>query len=354
VNILGLSNAATGPNGVLGTLVSNSNSIQTQLSHLTEQSSTGLVSQTFGGLGDGAAIALNLSPQLGEVSAYSQNITTANTNLNLTAQVLSQVETIASTFYSGTLGLSSNGSQAVDTLASQAKTALGQLQGLLNTQNGENYLFAGEDTANAPVPDASFNAYIASIQTAASGLATNGAAATEAATLTVATSGSPFSTTLGTVPPSVPIGFGKTVGSGVVAGTNAYAPATTTLSTGSYVKDLIRSLATVASLSSSQISLGSSFSTLVNDTHTDLGQEIDAINNESAGVGAAQQELTADQTSLTDTQQAITTQISSVENVDAASVATALTQAQNQLQISYKLISSMEGLSLLQFLPTSP
>jgi len=354
MNIMGLGNAATGPTGVLGLLVSNSDHVQTQLTTLTEQSSTGLVSQTFGGLGSGAAVALNLGPQVAEVSAYTQNINAANTNLTLTSQALGQLESIASTFYSSTIGLSSDTSQEVDTLASQAQAALSQVQNVLNTQNGPNYLFAGQDTGNAPAPAATFTAYVASIQTAVGGLGTSTAAATEAATLAAATTGSPFSTTLGTTPQTVPVGFGKTAAIGVVAGQNAYAPSTTLGSTGSYVKDLIRSLATVAGLNSGQVALGTSFNTMVTDTHNDFGNEITAINDETGGVGTAQQALTADQTSLTDTQQALTTQISGIENVDAASTATALTQAQNQLQISYKLISSMEGLSLLQFLPTSP
>ena len=354
MNIMGLGNAATGPTGVLGLLVSNSDHVQTQLTTLTEQSSTGLVSQTFGGLGSGAAVALNLGPQVAEVSAYTQNINAANTNLTLTSQALGQLESIASTFYSSTIGLSSDTSQEVDTLASQAQAALSQVQNVLNTQNGPNYLFAGQDTGNAPAPAATFTAYVASIQTAVGGLGTSTAAATEAATLAAATTGSPFSTTLGTTPQTVPVGFGKTAAIGVVAGQNAYAPSTTLGSTGSYVKDLIRSLATVAGLNSGQVALGTSFNTLVTDTHNDFGNEITAINDETGGVGTAQQALTADQTSLTDTQQALTTQISGIENVDAASTATALTQAQNQLQISYKMISSMEGLSLLQFLPTSP
>jgi len=354
VNIMGLANASTGPTGVLGLLVSNSDHVQAQLTTLTEQSSTGLVAQTFGGLGSGAAVALNLSPQIAEVSAYTQNINAANTNLTLTSQALGQLESIASAFYSSTIGISSDSSQAVDTLASQAQAALSQVQNVLNTQNGPNYLFAGQDTGNAPVSSASFTAYVASIKTAVGGLATSTALATETATLAAATTGSPFSATLGTAPQTVPVGFGKTAAIGVVAGQNAYAPSTTTGSTGSYVRDLIRSLATVAGLNSSQVALGASFNTLVTDTHNDFGNEISAINDENGGVGTAQQTLTADQNSLNDTQQALTTQISSIENVDAAATATALTQAQNQLQISYKLIASLESLSLLQFLPATP
>jgi flagellin-like hook-associated protein FlgL len=53
---------------------------------------------------------------------------------------------------------------------------------------------------------------------------------------------------------------------------------------------------------------------------------------------------------LASVQTALTTQVSNVENVDAAATATALTQAQQQLQISYKLIASMQSLSLVNYI----
>lgn len=351
VSIFGLPNAAVSATGLLGQLVHSSATVQTRLSLLTEQSSTGLVSQTYGGLGSNAQISLDLRPQLARVDVYTQNISQASTNLNMTSQVLDQLQSIASSFYSSTLGLSAETAQEADTLASQATTALSQVQTLLNTQVGGSYLLAGEDTSNAPAPDAAFNAYVQSIQTAAAGLPIAGGAATVAATLAAASSGSPFSSTLGTTPKTVTVGFGVTEAVGVVAGINAFASQTAAGSTGSYMRDLIRSLATISSMNSSEVSLGTNFTTLLDDTRTNLGNAITAINNESAGIGASQQALTMDQTTLTDMQQAMTKQVSSVENVDAAATATALTQAQTQLQISYKMISSMQSLSLVQYLP---
>jgi flagellin-like hook-associated protein FlgL len=74
------------------------------------------------------------------------------------------------------------------------------------------------------------------------------------------------------------------------------------------------------------------------------------MSNEQAGIGVQQQFLTESQTTLASVQTALTTQVSNVENVDAAATATALTQAQQQLQISYKLIASMQSLSLVNYI----
>ena len=345
-------NAAALPTGLLGLLTADSAGAQSRVTNLSQQASTGLVAQTYGGLGPTAQIALNLAPQLAEQAGYTQNITQANTQLQTTSQVLDQLQQIASTFATGLLSENSGTSQEVDTLASQATAALGQVQSLLNTQVGDKYIFAGQDSANAPLPNAAFNAFVSSIQTSVSGLTAANGAATIAATLATATTSSPFSATLGTTPEQVSVGVGVTTPVGIVAGQDAYVTQTGAGTTGSYVRDLIRSLATIAGMNSGQISLGASFTNLVSDTLTNLQSTITTINNENAGVGAAQQNLTTDQTMLTDAQTALTSQISNVENVDAASTATALAQAQTQLQISYKLISSTEQMSLVSYLPT--
>ena len=88
----------------------------------------------------------------------------------------------------------------------------------------------------------------------------------------------------------------------------------------------------------------------MSDTRASLQGVVDTMSNEQAGIGVQQQFLTQSQTTLASVQTALTTQVSNVENVDAAATATALTQAQQQLQISYKLIASMQSLSLVNYI----
>lgn len=350
MTVIASPNAAMMPSGLLGLLVQDSAAAQTRVTTTSQQASTGLVAQTYAGLGPDAQVSLNLRPALAQVDVYSQNITAANTQMDTTNQVLGQLEQIASQFSTGELSVSTDTSQEVDTLASQASAALTQVQSLLNTKVGDKYIFAGQDSSNPPLPDTQFNAYVAAIRTAAGGLAAGTGSATIAATLAAATTNSPFSATLGTTPETATVGVGVTVPVGIVAGQNAYVTQTGPDTTGSYVRDLIRSLATIASMNSSQTTLGADFTTLVSDTQQSLASQVVAISNEQGGIGAAQQNLTLNQTTLDDTKTALTTQVSNVENVDAASTATALTQAQTQLEISYKIISSMQTMSLVSYL----
>ena len=350
MNAIGAYSGGNGVPDTLGRLVSDSNTIKTRLDKITQQVSTGLVSQTYGGLIGTAQISLNLRPQLASVDVLTRNITGAAIKIDMSSQVMDQLQQIASTFFSGTVSMASQTSQEIDSMANQASAALSQVRGLLNTKIGDTYLFAGQDSANQPLPDTSFNAYVQSIKTAVGGLATAGGPATAAATLAAASATSPFSTTLGSSRQNVTVGFGVSASVGVVAGQDTFVTQTGTDTTGSYVRDLIRSLSTIASLNSGQASLGASFTALVDDTRTSLGKPVAVINNESAGLGESRQGLNMNQMALTDTQQALTLQISNVENVDAAATAVSLSQAQTQLQISYKLISSMQNLSLVHFL----
>jgi flagellar hook-associated protein 3 FlgL len=339
-----------GVGGTLGRLVNDSSDIKLRFDRLTEQSSSGLVSQTYGGLAGRAQLSLDLRPQIARADIFTQNITRASTQNDLSTQVLDQLQTIASSFFSGTLGMSAQTSQEIDAMAAEANAALSQVQGLINTKVGDTFLFAGQDSANPPLPDSNFQAYVQSIKLATGNLAGVGGAATAAATLAAASNTSPFSTTLGNTRQSVSVGFGISTPVGIVAGQNTFVTQIGSDTTGSYVRDLIRSLATIGSMSSGQSSSGPAFALLVDDTRASLGKQIATINNENAGLGESKVVLAMNQAVVSDTVQALTTQVSSVENVDAALTATSLNKVQTQLQISYKLISSMQGLSLVHFL----
>ena len=88
----------------------------------------------------------------------------------------------------------------VDSVATSAQDALKEIAGLLDTQDGDTYVFGGANSANLPVPDPSgilASGFYTQIATAVGNLGAAGAAATAAATLGIASSNaagtSPFS-----------------------------------------------------------------------------------------------------------------------------------------------------------------
>lgn len=338
------------PTGLLGMLASDSASVRQRLDTLTQQVATGKTSDTYAGLGTQAKISIDLRPQLQRIDTYTNNITQAGTKLQMTGAALQQLSDIASNFATQTINMSAQTSTAVSSIAVQAGMALQQVQTLLNSQAGGQYLFAGQDSANQPVPDATLAAFVAGVQAPVSTLTASNAAATSAATLAAATATGITSASIGTARTVVEAGDGQDLSSGVLAGTNAYALQTVPGSTGSYVKDLVRGLATLAAMNSGQTGLGTGFTSFVTDIGATLQGVVGALGTEMAGVGQQQVALKTQQGALSDTATALTSQVSSVEDVDMAATAAALSQVQTQLQASYKLISGMQTLSLVTYL----
>jgi flagellar hook-associated protein 3 FlgL len=347
--------------GIMPTLIANAGNVHQQLDTLTQQVSTGLVAQTYAGLGSQAGVALDLSPQLNSLQIYQNNIGQATGSMQVTQTAMTQIQQIASTFADDIPALNGLNASEVDSIAAQANAALRQVADLLNTQAAGNYVFAGQDTANAPVPsgDAVLSSgFYTQINTAVSALSANGASATAATTLGIAgsnvTGTSPFSSYLsqpaGSISaPLVQTGEGGTVQTGLLASANSAAVSSGTSTTGSYMRDLMRALATLGSLSSSQIN-DPGFAGLVKDTGSSLNGVVSAMAVDVGVLGNTQATLTKTQTQLSDTATALSGQLSSVQDVDMAAALSKLTSMQTQLQASYRLITGENSLSLVNFI----
>jgi flagellar hook-associated protein 3 FlgL len=350
--------------GIMPVLIANSTGIHDQLDTLTEQASSGLVSQRYAGLGGEASVSLNLNPQLTALQNYQNNIGQATGSMQVTQATMTQIQQIASTFADDMPNLNGLAASDVDSIAAEANAALQQVADLLDTQDGSDYVFGGQDSANPPVPSPDnilTSGFYTQINAAVAGLSTNGASATAAATLAIAGSNaagtSPFSAYMSQPAsaisaPVVQTGEGGTVQTGLLASANAVAVSSGTSTTGSYMRDLMRALATLGSLSSSQIN-DPGFAALVQDTGTSLNGVVNAMAIDVGVLGNTQSNLTATQTQLSDTATALTTQLSSVQDVNMAQTISNLTSMQTQLQTSYRLISEESSLSLANFLPTT-
>lgn len=353
--------------GILPTLIGNSVSVHQQLDTLTEQASTGLVAQTFAGLGSNAGLALDLSPQIAALQTSQTNIGQATGSMQVTQTAMTQIQQIAATFVAVIPNLNGLDSSEVDSVAAQANAALQQVADVLNTKDAGNYVFAGQDTDNPPVPSGDSilsSGFYTQINAAVASLSTNGAAATTATALAVAGSNSagtsPFSGYLsqpGAQASIVQTGQGGTVQTGLLASANSVAVSSGTnttppTSTGSYMRDLMMSLATLGSLSSSQIN-DPNFAGLVQSTGTTLNGVVSAMAVDVGVLGNTQANLATTQTQLSDTATALSGQLSNVQDVDMATTLSKLTSTQTQLQASYRLITGENSMSLLNYLPAA-
>ncbi len=348
--------------GLLSSLVSDGATIRQKLDTLTAQAGDGLVADTYAGLGSGASLSLDLNPEIASLQTWQNNINSATGNLQVT-QTTIQIQEIASNLYSQLYGLEGTNGSEVSTIAASAQNALTEVANLLDTTNGDTYVFSGANSSNPPVPDPDnilSSGFYTQIAAAVGNLATAGASATAATTLAIASSNaagtSPFSTsmsqpamTLQAQMPQVQIGQAQTVAVGLLASANTSVASTGSSTTGSYMRDLMRALATVGSLTSTDQS-APGFLALVQDTMTSLNGAISAMAEDAGVLGNAQAALTTTQTALADTQ---TSQVSSVQDANMASTLSNVSLVETQLQASYQIIATVSQLSLAKFLPAT-
>ena len=344
-----------GDYGPLGSAIYASTQVKAQLDTLTGQAASGQVSQSYAGLGAAAQTSFDLRPQINSLQAQQDTIDAVTGRLSVSQAALTQISTIASTVNAQLATLNNVTPSQIDSAALSAQSALQQVAGLLDTADGSVYVFAGTDTATAPIPNAgaiTVSAFYQQIGQAVSGLAANGAAATVASTLATAVSNAPGTTPFSGPPgtaSTIDLGTGAPVQIGLLASANTLALSGGTSTTGSYIRDILRSLATVANLSSSQAN-DAGFSALVKDTGTSLSGAIGALATEAGALGTIQSSLQAQKTEASDTSTALTAQVSSVEDVDMTKTLTDLSEVQTQLSASYKLIGEISSLSLVSFL----
>lgn len=352
-----------GDYGFMTQLIGDSASVRSRLDQLTQQESTGRVAETYGGLGASARITLDIRPEMAHQQTWQNNIDAATGRMQVTQTAMTQIQQIASNLYSQLDNLNGLSSQEVDSVAASARQALQQVAGLLDTTDGGVYVFAGQDTANPPVPNPDqilSSGFYTQINAVVAGL---GASATPvtSATLAIASSNaagtSPFSASLSQPAGAIPnataqVGEGQQQTVGLLASANSFVTSTGSSTTGSYMRDLLRALATIGSLSSNQTSAGG-FQGLVQDTQTSLHGAIAAMAEDAGVLGNAQSTMADTKSQLTDTATALTSQVSNVEDADAAATLTQISLTQTQLQASYQLIAGMSQLSLVRYLPTS-
>ena len=362
----GIAGLSLFPGSIAQTAIADAASVSHRLNQLTQQVGDGYVADTFAGLGSGIQTALIAGPAIAQQQTWQNNISAVSATMQVSQTALSQISSIASSFRAETNNLNGLDPSQVDSVAASARDALVQVAGLLNSTDGTTYVFGGQDTANPPVPsgDAILSSgFFTQIQSAVSNLSVAGGPATIAATLATASSNtagtSPFSAYLSQPaaalasqrPIVVGVG-GQTLPAGIVASANSDVASGGTSTTGSYMRDILRGLATLGSLTSAQSGVAG-FSQVVADVATSLGGAITALNGDAGVLGDRQTALQSESQASAATVTALQSQLSGAQDVDMAATLSKLTQTQTQLQASYRLIADSQSLSLVNYLTTT-
>jgi flagellin-like hook-associated protein FlgL len=300
---------------------------------------------------------------------------------------LGRIGELATDIASRALAAITQGRISLDGLAEQARAALREVATLLNTQAGNQYVFGGSDSSRPPVPNADRilqSGYFTQIQSAVQQFALpwdddadpltpdvpRGAAQVLADTLPIAASNAagttPFSAFLSTPSPAGGLGEprawiaaddGQRIVYGLRANENGGAVSRTDPpSTGSFIRDIMRGLAMIGSLSSDirdrdQTGLaGDGFNELLAGIANALQSAHRTLEEERSVIGVAEQRLSALKDRHADVTVILRAQIGEVEDVDMAEVTSRLQLLQTQLEMSYRLIANLREMNLARFL----
>jgi flagellin-like hook-associated protein FlgL len=348
-------------------LVDRALSVKARVDKLTTQASTGRVGETFGELGNGARLSADLRADMLRRQGYVQAIDAANARIDTTQSVLSRISVIAQDVAAKALTMVTTRANSVAAVAEEARQGLEELAGLVNTRVGGIYLFGGTDVANPPIPAGQNilnTAWFFQIQASVATLAVGNGATVLSDTLAIAGSDAagttPFSSFLSTLAPAgglneARIGLPDADGSRIVYGVRANSNAAsdspdTPPTTGSYMRDIMRGLAMLASLDESKAAIEPDFADIANALSQSLTSAAKTLEQDRAALGVAQQRLAATKGTHTTLILAFTKQVSAVEDVPMEETLSRLAQVRTQLESNYQLIAAIRDYTLARFL----
>lgn len=348
---------------LLSRLAADTAQLRQRMELLSRQVSDGRRGALYGDIAPEARRAIDLRADIALRGTYRGTIDRALGRTGLGQEVIGRIETIANAALAATLSLPGTDARRVTTVAEQARAALAEVAQLLNERQGGEYVFGGSDSLNPPIPDAAnilASGMATQIAAAVAGLAPGGAAAVAAATLAAASSDAPGVTPfsaflsdplagLAEARRAVPAEDGPRVAYGLFANRNAAATSTGE-TTGSWARDVLRGLATLAAIDPSQVALGQDFLSVIATAREGLRSGIEAMAQERGLLGAVEQRLAASREAHAEVTIALRLQLSAIEEVDPAEAITRLQAVQVQLQASYQTIADAASLTLTRFL----
>lgn len=129
--------------------------LRSQLDSLSEQLSSGKISNTYAGDGSGRSLAIGLRSQLNDISAYGDTAVNVNTRIDVANLSLQRLANISSSVKGAAISAGNTLDNKHQT-PGQKTAYLGFFDSvdMLNAQSGDRYLFSGRATDTPPVTSA--------------------------------------------------------------------------------------------------------------------------------------------------------------------------------------------------------
>lgn len=355
-----------------------SRELRSRFAELNAQVSSGQRATSYAGLGLDARRVIDLRAEhamretvgssLGIGSAFAETAQLALSGISRTVtDVRARFTSLLATGMPGSDALS------VNLTADQAKSALKEVLSLLRERFRDEAIFGGSDPAGTPVispDDIEASNYFASMRASVTSLGTgtppkSGADVLNETLQVARTNNDLFLGQTRDVaegwsadparPPldrrkSISAGGSQSVEVGLYAYRNSGVATTDPASTGSWARDLIRSLAMISSFEGDKAVGNPEYETMARGALVSLNLGIDGLLKEQGGLGYAQQRLTKLTEQNTDLSAQLEQQIGDLETVDVSGTITELMAVRSQLEASYRSVVMISELTLTRFL----
>ena len=325
--------------------------IQERLTLYSEQSATGKKGTVYGALGSDVRQSIDLRGNVVELDTYQKNIATAQLRVTSAIDTMDRIKGVARDVRDQLTKLSGNPPPDQTVVKDIARRGYDEVAQLLNTKVDGRYIFAGSDIDNPPFPDAA--QFFTDVQTDVNNYAVTGAAATVAATTTIATNDTYFSTALQAADPS-PLKARVDRNLDLSYQVRANGPESPAPPAGQIepFREILRSLTTAANLTYDKTNPASfnDFQSLLTTTRTSLDTAAKNVDNHVGILGTTAARLKALDTQHDETMVTLKTGVGDVEDVDMAETISKLQMIQIQLEASYKVTATLQKISLIDFM----
>ncbi len=312
---------------------------ETEINTLSQQLNSGKKSTSLEGYGGAASTILNLTDSVNETQAFLTNSTQVNTVLTAYDTTLGQLSTDATTLSNALTGVSASNPTTIATLQATIQGLMVDVGATLNAQVGDRYLYSGTRFTTQPVADL-----------------TQLALPTTPVPFTAVV---PNATQTGTPPAfNSPLPTYDTQSPATDPNNQAYATQTATIGQSASLTYGITSndptmQALVYALQEAQAGANATGTTQAQyfaNANSALQTAMTGLQNLQQSNANNEVTIKTQQTLQNQTIDNLQSQLGDLTQVDSTTVATELTNVENQLQASFKVTSSFLNLSLLQYL----
>ncbi len=295
--------------GLTQSLISATLSMQSRMAEVQVQSASGLVSDSYAGLGTDSATLISLETELSRMNTWSDNTSTASTRITSMYNAVDSMNDIMSSLRATISGALSSTDDSID-YNEMANGLLEEFASLLNVQVDGRYLFAGGDTKSPAVPSDSADYSVVTVPSTADTSYYEGDSSIA----------------------SVRVSEDRAIDYGVTADDTAFEKA-------------IRAISIIANATTDPID-----ETAFTEAYDLATEALDDLISVQSGLALKAEQLERAQYSQEATITLVEEAVTNIKAADTAEVSVKLAEYETLLQASYSALASVTSLSLLDYL----